>query len=371
MPPPTSTDPSPPVFKIDLSLPPEDRYTEVATAFAPELRGLASLFDELVLELGDRVPLSLIRGIARLLLRRLHSSEQTRELRGIDRVVGVGMWLLVAFNTLLDLLMGCTSGGARVRDEHGERMVHFRTLDWDMQALREVVVVLQFVRCADGPVVARSVTYAGFVGVLTGVRPDLSLSLNFRSTHANSNSVRSNLRYHGHQLAVLLGLRPSIATRLREILIATHETRPPTLEDLEINFPAMKTTACYIVASSGERTTVFEKDHVSAVQISSSTFVVATNHDAEHDDGGGDALLYRMPGMKEVIEESTERKACMTRRWERAVRGKEGGAVKAEKLLGYMERYPIASNMTHFAAVMDPARGEFMWIKCWLDPKVD
>jgi hypothetical protein len=39
-----------------------------------------------------------------------------------------------------------------------------------MDPLRQVVVELEFVEKAGGPVIARSVTYIGFVGVLTGVR---------------------------------------------------------------------------------------------------------------------------------------------------------------------------------------------------------
>jgi hypothetical protein len=85
----------------------------------------------------------------------------------------VEMYLLVALNTVLDLLMGCTSGAVRVSDGEGDegvRMMHFRTLDWGMDVLRRVVVQLDFVEKPEGGVFARSVTYVGFVGVLTGVR---------------------------------------------------------------------------------------------------------------------------------------------------------------------------------------------------------
>ena len=41
------------------------------------------------------------------------------------------MYLLVAFNLMLDTLMGCSSGGIRVRDPDtpsASRMLHYRTL---------------------------------------------------------------------------------------------------------------------------------------------------------------------------------------------------------------------------------------------------
>jgi hypothetical protein len=77
---------------------------------------------------------------------------------------------LVALNTLLDLLMGCTSGSARTQEGSISKMLHFRTLDWEMDALRHIVVNLEFIQSPSSKVIARSVTYVGFIGVLTGVR---------------------------------------------------------------------------------------------------------------------------------------------------------------------------------------------------------
>lgn len=168
----TSADDSdiPPTYTIDLSRPPAERYIELAEDFKPQLLGLTSLFSEVIDDLGLGSYIRTITTLARLFLRRLHSKEQTEELRGICKVTSIDMYLLVAFNTLLDLFMGCTSGGVRVRDGNGSKMLHFRTLDWGMDALRKVVVQLEFVDRPHGEVVARSITYVGFVGVLTAVR---------------------------------------------------------------------------------------------------------------------------------------------------------------------------------------------------------
>jgi hypothetical protein len=161
---------TPPTYTIDLSLPPVQRYVEVAKDFKHNLIELIQLFDEVVLNSGTRIPLSTVKSVAKLFLRRVHSNEQTEELRGISKAIGVEMYLLVSFNTLLDLFMGCTSGGVRVGDDDGVRMMHFRTLDWAMDVLRKVVVMFEFVERPKGKIVARTVSYVGFVGVLTGVR---------------------------------------------------------------------------------------------------------------------------------------------------------------------------------------------------------
>lgn len=181
-----------PTYRIDLSLPPSDRYTKLATDSAERMRDLTPLFDEV---LSYIVPYAWIRRfihfLASVLLFRVFSKEETRELKGIAKASGVQMYFLVAMNVLIDSLLGCTSGGAlvtpkerkrRSKSDKGsqvipqeleDRMMHFRTLDWGMNGLRSVLVVLEFVKSkSDEPekVLARSITYVGFVGCLTGVR---------------------------------------------------------------------------------------------------------------------------------------------------------------------------------------------------------
>lgn len=174
-----------PIYKIDLSLPPHLRYVAVATDFAPKMRSLVHLFDDILTSITPhRLIKRLIEIFAPIFLFRLFNAEETKELKGISKASGVKMFLLIALNVLLDSMLGCTSGGVTVapkkekgkgkeEDDEEPRMMHFRTLDWGMDPLREVLVVLHFVRSAsDEPdkVLARTVTYAGFVGVLTGVR---------------------------------------------------------------------------------------------------------------------------------------------------------------------------------------------------------
>ena len=123
----SETDPSiPPTYQIDLNLPPEQRYVKLAQEYASEIKELTSLFRDIVAMTG--LSLRWIRFLCRLLLHRLSSSEETAELRGISKAVDVEMYLLIAFNTFLDLFMGCSSGGVKVNDGNG-KMLHFRTLD--------------------------------------------------------------------------------------------------------------------------------------------------------------------------------------------------------------------------------------------------
>lgn len=409
----------PPVYTIDLSLPPSQRYVALAQAYKPQLLSLTSLFDE-VIESAGISNVELVRSIARLVLRGLHSKEQTEEIRGIAKVVGVDMYLLVAFNTLLDLFMGCSSGGARVRDGDGSdastaRMLHFRTLDWEMDELREIVVTLEYVEKAGGPVIARGLTYVGFVGVLTAVRQGLSLSLNFRPNH-DSSSPWKELRFRGHQLLMLLGYRPSISSILRSYIIpSTHRnffTRKvhsttsslPSLETLTKEFPSVPSAAAYVIASDGKNTTVFEKDRTTATIRSSPSFIIATNHDESMEPAileraaqnnsqdhhpevqPGAAVAFELklggssdaPDLLDLLYESVDRSSCVAEKWkaERKFRHRNRGAaggeawVRSEKMIQWLQEYPTTNEMTHFACVMDPAQGRILWVRRWLEPVV-
>jgi hypothetical protein len=382
-----------PIYTIDLSRPPAQRYTEVVWDFRQKIPHLTELFQQVITDFG--LPPKAITRLARLVLRRLHSNEQTEEIRGISEASGVDIYLLVCLNTLLDLFMGCTSGAARVRkpsaaDGRHTRMLHFRTLDWAMDPLREVVVQLNFVNKLDGPVIARSITYVGFVGALTAVRPGLSISLNFRPYHNDSHSRISSLRFQYHRLLVLLGRRPSISSTLRSILLPSNSSmgnqHMDTISSIQQQLPSLPSTAAYLIFSDGDRTLVMEKDRIAAHISTSSSFIVITNHDASSDNdpaAAGETHHARLAitGMSELVEESQDRKRGMESKWkksEAAFRRRRKNAnlgnsesemsVTEPLLIKWVEEWPITNESTHYATIMDPLAGDFVYLKRYLEP---
>ena len=382
---PSWTPKEPPTYTINLSLPPKERYKHLAEDFKDEVVTLPFLFDEVVQGHLPNVDPQRIRKLAKLFLRRVNNKEETEELKGIHEVTGIDMYLLVAFNVLLDLFMGCTSGGVKVRDgDNGSKMVHFRTLDWGMPALRKVVVQLDFVKTVGGPVIASSVTYAGYVGVLTGVRKGLSMSLNFRPTHDDSTRL-ADFRFYVNQLLVLLGWRPSISSTIRQCLLPTSKKGKrfaENLESIENYIPTTKSTAAYLIYSDGQRTIAMEKDRCTAEVRSSPDFIVTTNHDVSEEDkpasekhdskGNTTSQVQNATGMEILVEESTDRKACMVKSYNDAMKKKlenggtgpmnaSAGAVDQTEVTQWMKRYPITNEETHYATLMDPETGTVAW----------
>ncbi|KAM6486987.1 beta subunit of N-acylethanolamine-hydrolyzing acid amidase-domain-containing protein [Trichoderma sp. SZMC 28011] len=381
-----------PTYRIDLSLPPSKRYVKLATDFAPRMKQITPLFDTV---LESVLPWSFLRSIVKfaalLILRRVYSSEETQELMGISKASGVDMHFLVALNLLLDILLGCTSGGVLTRikkgkggethlgekqtgTEPGVRMMHFRTLDWGMPELRSVLVVLEFVRSNSKEpetVIARSVTYAGFVGVLTGVRQNLSMSLNFRPTH---NCSALSLRMH--QSLVLLGVQPSISSVLRQHLLRP-EHHPPTINNIAKSITKTRSAPCYIILCSGTETTVIQKDLVNAQTKSSTDFIVHTNHDFAPTDPSSQSNTQKesslILGMETLVEESEERKDCIQSKWTALAKrqqrefkkgkGRESPAIFEQTLQKWLKAYPIMNECTHFGCILDPGTGTIRWLE--------
>lgn len=419
---PISIDRKPLVYTIDLSLPPSQRYAHVAQAFKSTVGELPQLFDELLDTIVPSiVPRFILHFLAWIFLRRLFSTEQTEELRGMGEVLGLPMYLLVAYNVFLDLLMGCTSGGVLVEDHASAKphMMHFRTLDWGMPALRKFIVQYNFIVGSEDQLIATTIGYVGFVGVLTGVKRGLSVSLNFRPYHNDTGWTLGNLRYYWHLLLVLLGFRPSIAARLRDFVVPAalpieQEERSrydsaisfqlsaqPLFQPSDItNLREITTTAAYLIFCTGEETIVLEKDLRTTNTSRSSAFITATNHDrayelnantqAEHTSHRKTKQYFLGIGMQDLIDESIDRKACLVKKWETHLsrqrrkivrhdaspdarrRGEDVAAgISIQELKKWVLQYPICNEETHFVCIMDPVKGVVTWVRCFQEGDID
>ncbi|KAJ4030119.1 hypothetical protein NW753_014019 [Fusarium oxysporum] len=391
-----------PKFTVDLSQPPETRYDHIVPHFktAVDSCDLPSLFYALLDELVGKFTGKILAAASPLIMRRVHSDEENAELVGISKAIGIPMHILVAFNVLLDLLLGCTSGGVRTLDPYSggkaTRMLHFRTLDWGMHQLRNIIVELDFVRTPGGPVIATTIGYLGYIGVLTGVRQGLSLSLNFRPYHA-AETLRQRLSYRYNQAMVVLGHRQSISSSLRQILLdnstiperqsdEAHETGnvSPDLQNQHIQQVLTKlstsnSTAAYLILCQPDRVFVIEKDHRSASIRESDTFLTAYNHDVKDEDNpahlqqaaaelaeGDDAT-----GMADLVAYSLERKHDLDELWRKRARACKrryklrNDVVTGADVIKFLQNDMIRNEETHYAVIMDPKEGKVTWRRAY------
>ncbi len=279
-------------------------------------------------------------------------------MKGIAAIAGLPLHLVIAFNTFLDMMMGCTSGTAPL-GQTGE-ILHFRSLDWEMEELRPLVVQVEFTR--GGSIVARAVTYAGYTGILTGVRRGLSISLNYRARRSNR---PASMRLH--QALVLIGFRRSISSVLRDYLLSP--AAPPSLDALRSTLPAIPTSVCYLTFSDGKSSLVLEKDLDTAViREPLDGFIVTTNLDDAIHTLSEEEIEGRMktqPSLeieRWLILNSRERRCVVEDAW-----GKSKGAT-LNTLIKWLKTWPVKNEFTHFACVMSPSTGSLLWVKRWKRP---
>ncbi|KAM7193214.1 hypothetical protein V8F33_007914 [Rhypophila sp. PSN 637] len=397
----------PPKFTINLSLPPENRYDHVSSSPAMkeaiQKADIDNLFDSIIeMEFLPFAVKKTIRGLARVALRRVYTDEETKELQGISRGTGIPLFLLVCFNVLLDLLLGCTSGGvlfdeAKAKPQDKRRIAHFRTLDWGMDPLRHLVVELDYVHHEGGPVIARTVGYFGYVGVLTGVRQGLSLSLNHRATYDRS-TWRKKFSFRWNQLMVLLARRPSISSTLSFWIWLSRGWKPPEkmtetgmgntldMESIITALPMSPSTSAYLIFCTPEKACSLEIDNKQIVSVqSSATFLTATNHDMADESnptptkGNPTATAPTQAaaicGMEEILAESMDRKKAAKRAYLRARRSQNSRAggigdsgnsgwpgLSLGEIAGILNYEDIIErDVTHYAVVMDPGSGKILW----------
>ncbi|CAN8006980.1 unnamed protein product, partial [Ixodes hexagonus] len=178
-----------PSFVINLDLPPAERWKELALAKRQEVYRMHEALKNLTGSiLGGRI-LKLIDDAMPKLLQSLPWTF-SEEMKALSNLTGLPLGEVVLYNVFYEFFTVCTSIVAE--DPHGN-LYHARNLDfglflgWDRrnhtwamtETLRPTVVELDFQR--SGKNIFKAVSFAGYLGVLTGVKKDaFTLTVNER-----------------------------------------------------------------------------------------------------------------------------------------------------------------------------------------------
>ncbi|KAL1890940.1 hypothetical protein Sste5346_007937 [Sporothrix stenoceras] len=362
----------------------------------------------------------------RSIIQRVYDDEEQAEIEGIAEAMEVPIHLLVALNVMVDMMMGCSTMGLKtVCGEEGKiNMLHLRIMDWHMPRLRRLMVELSYVRQPGGPVIASSLSYLGYVGVFTGVRPGLSMSINFRAHHGRY-CVKQRMAYHKHQLQVMMGKRRSLSSYMRQILLASDAVLDQQLmeeyedeeedlkeyggddktileetEDSPFNMPILdyiqspdglcgiSSTAAYLTFCTPETVIISEKDHRQAEVFSDNTALAVCNHDRAdvHPAPGGNGRLelvdkslqgqrrnyFHLSMNRQVALETMRKRALEAKERRRMQRNQDGNmaslaTANSSQAINFSDvvtisQHPIVCHEdTHYIAIMDPARGRIVW----------
>jgi hypothetical protein len=166
-----------PEYRIDLSLPECDRWSEVLRAEQRAGRRFTGDVAELLTTLPGFVRSALVVAY------KLTGGRYVGEMEAIARRLNLELRDVLAMQCSYELsqgyesIFGCTAG-VRTFPRHGP--VHVRTLDWPIPSFGDATRVFRFV---DGEREFITVGVVGYVGVLSGMLPGAySLSINYAPT---------------------------------------------------------------------------------------------------------------------------------------------------------------------------------------------
>ena len=195
-------------------------------------------------------------------------------------------------------------------------------------------------------------------------REGLSISFNYRGRLKSESSL---FRSRIHHILLLLGLKPSMASQLRQVLLSPEPV--PTLQELASKFSKMETSSCYLIFCTPSEVLIMEKDLKSAVVHTSKQFLAVTNHDADMEAWSPEywqkmlakERLLEVSGVRGIVEESVGRKECICDLW----RSKGVEPVSVDDLKLWLRKHPIRNELTHFSCIMDPSveGGGLVWVE--------
>ncbi|GKT40528.1 uncharacterized protein ColSpa_00709 [Colletotrichum spaethianum] len=110
---PTITDIS--IYRIDMGKPAEERYVQLAKEFAPQIRSVSPLFDEVVESLFSKKLAGVIKFTSRYALRKVFDQEQSKEIKSIASAAKIRTHLVTSHSGLVAGLhfrnsLGATQG---------------------------------------------------------------------------------------------------------------------------------------------------------------------------------------------------------------------------------------------------------------------
>ncbi len=165
-------------FRIDLETPPEQRWLPILKIYKYKIK---AAHDQLFLNFGDSKWIQLA---SKLITTSSYFGyvKYSKEIQSISEVCNINFGDLVLAQIIYELSACCTS--CIYKDPNSNETIHFRTMDWPLKTLANLTIKVDFY--SQSQLLYSCVTWAGFVGIMTAVKPDVcSIALNYRKSNGN------------------------------------------------------------------------------------------------------------------------------------------------------------------------------------------
>lgn len=195
-----------PIEILNLDLSPEDRWTEIITKYQkPLLEAYTILENRMEQVLGGCGKIILDSTIQTTINMYGTRNHYYRELIAISNTLNIPFYKIVMIQYGYEFFSSCTSAIVKNND----KTLHLRTMDWNDNSLRPLTIQLKVMK--NDILIADVTTWAGFIGFMTVVKPNVcSISINHR------------LNYYMEPYRNLWGMlagRPTISYLLRDAVL--------------------------------------------------------------------------------------------------------------------------------------------------------
>lgn len=178
-----------PTYIVNLDLPPETRWTPITVKYAEPLRNMVNYIKQFIVGISPKFQ-KLVQIIDNDLGKLADTLPYGSEMKAIAKDSNMPLGDIVLYNIFYEIFTLCTS---IVGQDKNGNVYHARNLDfglllgWDVnndtwiisELLRPLIMNVEFVK--GGALQYKTVSFIGFVGLITGIRPNVvSISINER-----------------------------------------------------------------------------------------------------------------------------------------------------------------------------------------------
>lgn len=256
----------PETFIINLDLPPDERWRDVVDEYKDKFPRVIQEIDKILASSGYLG--NIVLWICNIFTF-FGSIMYKQELKSIARMADIPLNKLILMQICYEMFSACTS---LVMKRSDDTNVHFRTMDWEMDFLKDLTINVNFIR--NGKSVFRGVTWAGYVGIVTGMNSYYSVALNYR--RSNGTLMNNFMR--------TIAMKWPVGYLVRHTLENSWNKYE---EALNIFSKYQLISPCYITLCSADHDAVVivrECDRVVQVRyLNSMEYIVQTNCDDDRD----------------------------------------------------------------------------------------
>lgn len=172
-----------PRYIVDLDAPPEHRWTQIIDDYKHHIRAIDAYARNVMILIFGSIIGPPIDAIVRCVLKTFAGrAAYAAEMKAVAKQAGMDLGRLLIMQHIYETAACCTSIVAA--DANGQPL-HIRCMDWGMDMLKPLTIEVDVRK--GGRTIFLATTWAGFLGVFTGMRPgEWSCSLNYRATQGGS-----------------------------------------------------------------------------------------------------------------------------------------------------------------------------------------